>query len=224
MPSLANYGILKRHVRLALDAFKQGMTMAPANLSRTTYLVDPFDNTLWDLKAAVVLAGQIATPPAELMARDFVTHYFVTDLNNMGYPVLRFGVKRSRKLGLRGFDPETLNDDHVLLEPPTGTEIHNAFSSAALASLAPVEVVRRATMGLRFIRNSQYVINVLTAANGQCAGCKKESFTTPSGKRFLEVHHKKWLSEGGPDHPNNMVALCPNCHRQEHHGVERRFI
>ena len=36
---------------------------------------------------------------------------------------------------------------------------------------------------------------------------------------FLEVHHIKWLSNGGEDSVENALALCPNCHRQAHYGV-----
>jgi 5-methylcytosine-specific restriction protein A len=32
----------------------------------------------------------------------------------------------------------------------------------------------------------------------------------------LECHHVVWLAEGGDDHIENTVALCPNCHRRMH--------
>ena len=32
----------------------------------------------------------------------------------------------------------------------------------------------------------------------------------------MESHHIKWLSKGGEDSPENVVALCPNCHRKMH--------
>jgi predicted restriction endonuclease len=32
--------------------------------------------------------------------------------------------------------------------------------------------------------------------------------------------HVRRLSDGGTDTVFNTVALCPNCHRQFHHGVE----
>ncbi|WP_421188799.1 HNH endonuclease [Aeromonas enteropelogenes] len=28
------------------------------------------------------------------------------------------------------------------------------------------------------------------------------------------------LSDGGPDHPANVIALCPNCHRRAHHALD----
>ena len=37
----------------------------------------------------------------------------------------------------------------------------------------------------------------------------------------MEVAHIKPLSEGGPDDPENMVALCPNCHKKLDKGDEK---
>ena len=43
-------------------------------------------------------------------------------------------------------------------------------------------------------------------------------FHTPTGEPFLEVHHIRRLSDGGPDDPLSLAGVCPNCHRQAHHG------
>ena len=54
-------------------------------------------------------------------------------------------------------------------------------------------------------------------ANGICQLCSKPApFTNMDGNPFLETHHIIWLSMGGPDAVNNIVALCPNCHRKMH--------
>ena len=50
---------------------------------------------------------------------------------------------------------------------------------------------------------------------GVCEGCDKPApFTTRNGKPYLEVHHIVPVSNGGGDHPLNIAALCPNCHRR----------
>lgn len=36
-----------------------------------------------------------------------------------------------------------------------------------------------------------------------------------------DVHHVEFLSVGGPDTLDNLVALCPNCHRNMAHGLYR---
>jgi len=43
-------------------------------------------------------------------------------------------------------------------------------------------------------------------------------FKKPSGEPYLEPHHIRRLSDGGPDHPRWVVAVCPNCHRRAHHA------
>jgi 5-methylcytosine-specific restriction protein A len=44
------------------------------------------------------------------------------------------------------------------------------------------------------------------------------------GGVYLETHHVVPLSEKGVDHERNVVALCPNDHREAHHGERRNAI
>ncbi|WP_083791491.1 HNH endonuclease [Chlorobium ferrooxidans] len=37
-----------------------------------------------------------------------------------------------------------------------------------------------------------------------------------NGDPYLESHHVIWLSRDGRDSVDNVVALCPNCHRKMH--------
>ena len=65
---------------------------------------------------------------------------------------------------------------------------------------------------------------VLKVADGVCELCRKPApFRSADGIPFLEVHHVVPLSTGGPDTISNTVALCPNCHRELHHGLDRGF-
>jgi len=59
-------------------------------------------------------------------------------------------------------------------------------------------------------------------ARGICEACENEApFKTKTGRPFLKVHHPKRMSDGGPDHPNNVAAVCPNCHRRGHFSHDR---
>lgn len=59
-------------------------------------------------------------------------------------------------------------------------------------------------------------------ANGTCEYCDKPApFVNTSGQPFLEVHHIHRLADDGPDIPTNVAAICPNCHREAHHGQNR---
>ena len=60
----------------------------------------------------------------------------------------------------------------------------------------------------------------LARAAGVCEGCRSEApFVTADGP-YLEVHHVFRLSDGGPDHPATVIALCPTCHRRAHHAID----
>ena len=54
-------------------------------------------------------------------------------------------------------------------------------------------------------------------AAGKCDLCAGSApFLSIDGQPYLESHHVKWLSQGGRDALDNVVALCPNCHRKMH--------
>lgn len=62
---------------------------------------------------------------------------------------------------------------------------------------------------------------VLLRAAGVCEGCDAPApFVTRAGTPYLEPHHTRRLSDGGPDHPAYVIALCPNCHRRAHHAID----
>lgn len=82
---------------------------------------------------------------------------------------------------------------------------------------APAEGKRSVLYRSRAIR-----IYVLKRADGRCEGCEREApFKTSGGRPYLEPHHIRRLSDGGPDHPNWVAALCPNCHRRAHYGADK---
>lgn len=63
---------------------------------------------------------------------------------------------------------------------------------------------------------------VLTRAAGCCELCEEEApfLRKNTATPYLEPHHINRLSDGGLDHPMYVGALCPNCHREIHYGVE----
>ena len=61
----------------------------------------------------------------------------------------------------------------------------------------------------------------LKRSEGICAGCHQPApFRTRAGLPFLEVHHLNRLSDGGADHPEAVIAVCPNCHRRAHYSED----
>ena len=62
---------------------------------------------------------------------------------------------------------------------------------------------------------------VLRQAAGVCECCGKPGpFLLPDGTCYLEVHHVKHLAQNGPDTIENTIAVCPNCHRHLHLGID----
>ena len=54
-------------------------------------------------------------------------------------------------------------------------------------------------------------------AEGKCQLCGKDApFIDTYGQPYLEEHHVKRLADGGSDTIDNVVAICPNCHRKIH--------
>lgn len=75
-----------------------------------------------------------------------------------------------------------------------------------------------------FIRNPKVRRNVLIRSNGKCEYCEKFGFEMEDGRIYLETHHIIALAEKGEDKESNVVALCPNHHREAHYGNERKKI
>jgi 5-methylcytosine-specific restriction protein A len=73
-----------------------------------------------------------------------------------------------------------------------------------------------------FVRSPAVVAYVLQQADGLCEACAVTApFSREDGTPFLEVHHVRPLSANGPDTVDNVVAICPNCHRGFHHAADR---
>lgn len=70
-------------------------------------------------------------------------------------------------------------------------------------------------------RNPDVVAEVEYRANGKCEECGADApFIKASDKSpYLEIHHLIWLSKGGEDTVENAIAVCPNCHRKLHFGI-----
>ena len=107
--------------------------------------------------------------------------------------------------------------------PPAGqaTDLETLRTRARQASkdAAP----KATTGGSRTYRErSQAVVEyVLARAAGICEACGQPApFTSLTGRPFLEAHHVIRIADEGPDSPEFVAAICPNCHREIHHGVD----
>ncbi|WP_209833774.1 HNH endonuclease signature motif containing protein [Ruegeria sp. HKCCE3926] len=215
--------IKKRDIQEALERLKSGKPGKHRTRSRSTYVLCPVDHELWDLKAVMSLAAAISkTSKSNEFPRSFSTSQYERDLAKMGFPVVKFDTQTKRTLGVAGCDLSELQAPHTVFWPPDRREQRNGFQTPDTGKDDLKQQKRQAVVN-QFVRNSELRRKVKDAANGFCDSCGERGFETLDGDWFLEVHHKKWLRDGGLDIEENMVALCPNCHRQEHHGTDRKY-
>lgn len=111
-------------------------------------------------------------------------------------------------------------------EVATDEAAFNALRMRAYAaSSIPVKVTKEAAVTTAFVRSKIVRDYALARANGACECCGKAApFKTAAGQPYLEVHHIRRLTDGGPDSPNDVTAICPNCHREAHHGVDAKNL
>ncbi|MBU2339240.1 MAG: HNH endonuclease [Alphaproteobacteria bacterium] len=93
----------------------------------------------------------------------------------------------------------------------------------ALAQDAMAAPEQRTVQRTEFARNPYVVAAAIHRANNACEmpGCTATLFARVDGRSYLEVHHVVPLSEKGLDRLDNVAALCPHCHRPQHHGKDR---
>ena len=85
---------------------------------------------------------------------------------------------------------------------------------------APKKPQKVQIVSIGYRRNPNVIEAVLRRANGICEKCGKKApfLRRKDDSPYLEVHHWVSLSQDGDDTVENAVALCPNCHREIHHG------
>jgi 5-methylcytosine-specific restriction protein A len=90
-------------------------------------------------------------------------------------------------------------------------ELENLPEGTALRKAAATSVFERSPLVRRY---------VLERAKGYCELCGAKGFETSAGSIYLESHHIQPLFDGGSDSIDNVIALCPNHHREAHYGVD----
>jgi 5-methylcytosine-specific restriction enzyme A len=127
-------------------------------------------------------------------------------LDPMPWAVTDYDWQTGQATITRGVPAERFIDQFSMIEDPQG------------------QPEQRLVSGEVYVRNSEVRRHVLARARGKCEWCFQAGFTTTNGKIFLETHHVIPLSEGGNDTEANVVALCPNHHREAHHGANGHLI
>ena len=99
------------------------------------------------------------------------------------------------------------------------TALSSAIEDIGPAPLGTNSPDRASSTRWTYSRNPKVREYVLKRAKGRCEYCATEGFTLPNGNRYLETHHIIALADEGADTTENVIALCPNHHREAHYGV-----
>ena len=75
-----------------------------------------------------------------------------------------------------------------------------------------------------YSRDSRVREAVLRRADGRCEFCGQLGFMKPDATRYLESHHVIASAKDGEDRLTNVIALCPNDHREAHFRERRDDI
>lgn len=122
---------------------------------------------------------------------------------------------RAAKLEVPTSDPEKL-----------ATRVESAIQKIRKGKLSPPSgsktPSRTVSTSNQFARDPNIIAWVCEEADGHCEACNEAApFNRTDGSPYLEVHHVRPLSEGGPDTTDNAIAGCPNCHRRLHYAENR---
>ena len=102
-------------------------------------------------------------------------------------------------------------------------------TSNAIDDLGTDEPPRRSSPNYFYARDPAVRDAVRARASGRCEYCGTLGFAREDGTPYLECHHIIALAKDGADRMANVIALCPNDHREAHFGrrrdeLERRMM
>lgn len=141
------------------------------------------------------------------------------DKNDQMRSAITFELDVETEMGDGGLSVEH-SDDRSLAESRLHsrslTELRQMALAKASSSASSSERRSRA-----YLRSAAIRAYVLKRAEGQCEGCQEDApFLTTKKRPYLEPHHIRRLADGGPDHPQWVIALCPTCHRRVHYAQD----
>ena len=143
------------------------------------------------------------------------------------------GMPLKKRTRAGGWSPVYDLDDLIVLQSETQENLNSDLNEGIAKSMtlsddalrerlasAPKMPPKVQVVSIGHKRNPDVIVAVLRRANGICEKCSSQApfFRRSDGSPYLEVHHWVPLSQDGKDTIDNAVALCPNCHREMHHG------
>ncbi len=115
-------------------------------------------------------------------------------------------------------EDDTPESKEVLDVIPLSERRKKAFDAS---NSAPLDEVGKKAISTYYRRIERVANYVKSRALGFCEGCGNPApFKTKSGDPYLEPHHIIRRADKGPDSPDTVIALCPNCHKRVDHAKD----
>lgn len=133
-----------------------------------------------------------------------------------------------RRAGARCLDPQPWHVESYLESGaarlvrgagPTTCDYEDQFDLAGPIGGSAERVERQS---FAFTRRADVRRHALNRSQGRCEHCKQKGFQMGNGKIYLETHHIVPLHENGDDTSENVIALCPNHHKEAHYGERQK--
>jgi hypothetical protein len=143
-----------------------------------------------------------------------------------------YNVEMTRGLCIKKISRQTFNNLRKILDKAgaekviygqTGWKLGRASDQKmdALEDQEPVGVnkpVKKPSNAQVYERDPEVRNYVIRRSKGRCEYCGAESFIKNDNKYYIETHHIIALAADGKDTVRNVIALCPNHHREAHYG------
>ncbi len=143
---------------------------------------------------------------------------FIDDLRNL------IGIYRELK-GMVGYD--ILDVDSFFGEEDFQEEIQVSLAESLPEGRVELPTKKSNTASSRWSRNTSISNYALRNANYECENSKTHNtfISKKSGHQFVEAHHLIPMEYQGEfdcsiDVPDNIISLCPNCHRAFHNSED----
>lgn len=141
--------------------------------------------------------------------------------------------KKGRKiLACKEDQMDVLHDaiKEILSSKQDDSELVGEISDDNFSFVDFTKEVNKYTTDESLPRNPNFRELALIRENYTCELCKtQQTFTDKNNYEYFEGHHLIMYNLSAQkrfkyclDHPNNIICLCPNCHREIHHSSDER--
>ena len=104
------------------------------------------------------------------------------------------------------------------------SEVLTVQTQDAVNDIGSDRVEKVTVTGTQYLRDPKVRRDVERRAEGKCEYCGKQGFERLDGTHYVETHHIIALADEGADRVTNVIAVCPEHHREAHYGARSKQL